>query len=95
MSDPPETQHVEIKDGDQTVAAAKVSTSDDSETARASLHAAPGQIGPGRRTRWRTGRRTSWRAGARTSPKTGRRPTSSPADGAAARPEFRPAGSAS
>jgi hypothetical protein len=49
MSEPPETQHVEIKDGDQTVAAAEVSTSEENETARASLHAAAGHIVPGRR----------------------------------------------
>jgi hypothetical protein len=49
MSDPPETQHVEIKDGDQTVAAAEVSTNDENDTARASLHAAAGHIVPGRR----------------------------------------------
>lgn len=49
MSEPPETQHVEIKDGDQTVAAAEVTTNDDHETARASLHAAAGHITPGRR----------------------------------------------
>jgi hypothetical protein len=49
MSESPETQHVEIRDGDQTVAAAEVSTSDENETARASLHAAAGHIGPGRR----------------------------------------------
>ena len=49
MSEPPETQHVEITDGDRTVAAAEVSTSDENETARASLHAAAGHIVPGRR----------------------------------------------
>jgi hypothetical protein len=49
MSEPPETQHVEIKDGGQTVAAAEVSTSEENETARASLHAAAGHIVPGRR----------------------------------------------
>jgi hypothetical protein len=49
MSEPPEIQHVEIKDGDQTVAAAEVTTNDDHETARASLHAAAGHIVPGRR----------------------------------------------
>jgi hypothetical protein len=49
MSEPPKTQHVEIKDGDQTVAAAEVSTNDENETARASLHAAAGHIVPGRR----------------------------------------------
>ena len=49
MSDPPETQHVEIKDGDQTVVAAAVTTSEENDTARASLHAAAGHITPGRR----------------------------------------------
>ena len=49
MSEPPETHRVEIKDGDRTVAAAEVSTSDANETARASLHAAAGHIVPGRR----------------------------------------------
>jgi hypothetical protein len=43
-------EHVEIKDGDQIVAGAEVTTSADSAgTARASLHAAPGHIAPGRR----------------------------------------------
>jgi hypothetical protein len=49
MSERPEIHRVEIKDGDRTVAAAEVSTSDQNETARASLHAAGGQVGPGRR----------------------------------------------
>jgi hypothetical protein len=49
MTEPPETHHVEIKDGDQTVAAAEVTTKDDHETARASLYAAAGHIAPGRR----------------------------------------------
>jgi hypothetical protein len=49
MTEPPEIQHVEIKDGDRTVAAAEVTTNDDHETARASLHAAAGHIAPGRR----------------------------------------------
>ncbi|HEY6479917.1 MAG TPA: hypothetical protein VIZ00_07805, partial [Streptosporangiaceae bacterium] len=51
MSEPPETEHVEITDGDRTVAAAEVSTTDEGETARASLHAAAGHIVPGRRAR--------------------------------------------
>ncbi len=43
-------EYVEVKDGDQTVAGADVTTSADSEgTARASLHAAAGHIAPGRR----------------------------------------------
>lgn len=49
MTEPPESQRVEIKDGDQTVAAAEVTTNDDHQTARASLHAAAGHIVPGRR----------------------------------------------
>jgi hypothetical protein len=49
MTDPPEIQHVEIKDGDQTVAAADVTTDDEHDTVRASLHAAAGHIAPGRR----------------------------------------------
>ena len=54
MSEPPETEHVEITDGDRTVAAAEVSTTDEGETARASLHAAAGHIVPGRRAAWST-----------------------------------------
>ena len=49
MTEPPEIQHVEIKDGDQTVAAAEVTTTGDHDTARASLSAAAGHIAPGRR----------------------------------------------
>jgi hypothetical protein len=49
MTESPEIQHVEIKDGDETIAAAEVTTHDDHETARASLHAAAGHIAPGRR----------------------------------------------
>jgi hypothetical protein len=49
MSESRETHRVEIRDGDRTVAAAEVSTSKESETARASLHAEAGQVGPGRR----------------------------------------------
>ena len=41
-------RHVEIKTGDQTVAAAEVSPAPGG-TARASLHAASGHIAPGRR----------------------------------------------
>ena len=48
-TEPPKTEHVEIQDGGQTVAAAEVSTSDENQTARASLHAAAGHIAPGRR----------------------------------------------
>ena len=47
MTSPDTPRHVEIKDGDQTVAAAEVTTS--GGTARASLHAASGHVTPGRR----------------------------------------------
>ena len=50
MISPDESRHVEIKDGDQPVAAAEVTTAAGAEgTARASLHAAPGHVAPGRR----------------------------------------------
>jgi hypothetical protein len=50
MTDPDAPRHVEIKDGDQTVAAAEVTTSQaPGGTAQASLHAAPGHIAPGSR----------------------------------------------
>ena len=50
MADPSAPRHLEIKDGDQTVAAAEVTTSQESGgTARASLRAASGHIAPGRR----------------------------------------------
>jgi len=50
MSDSRTPRHVEIKDGDQTVAAAEVTTSQEpGGTAQASLHAASGHIAPGRR----------------------------------------------
>ena len=50
MPDPDSRRHVEIKDGDDTVAAAEVTTSPESAgTVRASLHAAAGHIAPGRR----------------------------------------------
>ena len=50
MTDPDTSQHVEIKDGDQTVAAAEVTTSQDAGgTVQASLHAASGHIAPGSR----------------------------------------------
>jgi uncharacterized phage protein gp47/JayE len=50
MTDPDTSRHVEIKDGDQTVAAAEVTTSQATGgTARASLQAAPGHIAPGSR----------------------------------------------
>ena len=49
MTHPEDARRVEIKDGDQTVAAAEVSQHDD-ETARASLHASSGHVPPGRRS---------------------------------------------
>ena len=50
MTDPGTPQHVEIKDGEDTVAAAEVTTSPEpGGTAQASLHAAPGHIAPGSR----------------------------------------------
>jgi hypothetical protein len=50
MTDPGTPRHVEIKDGDDTVAAAEVTSSQErGGTARASLHAAPGHIAPGSR----------------------------------------------
>jgi hypothetical protein len=50
VTDPGTFRHVEIKDGDQTVAAAEVTTSPEADgTAQASLHAASGHIAPGSR----------------------------------------------
>jgi hypothetical protein len=50
MTDRGTPRHVEIKDGDETVATAKVTTSQEAGgTAQASLHAASGQIAPGSR----------------------------------------------
>ena len=50
MTDPGLHHHLEIKDGDETVAAADVTTPPEAEgTAQASLRAAPGHIPPGRR----------------------------------------------
>ena len=50
MTNPDASRHVEVKDGDQTVAAAEVTTSQKAGgTARASLHAASGHIAPGSR----------------------------------------------
>ena len=48
MTDREDARRVEIKDGDQTVAAAEVSQRPGG-TARASLHAASGHVAPGRR----------------------------------------------
>lgn len=50
MTDPDTSRHVEVKDGDQSIAAADVTTAAGAEgTARASLHATPGHIPPGSR----------------------------------------------
>jgi hypothetical protein len=50
VTDPDTSRYVEIKDGDQTVAAAEVTASQEADgTAQASLHAASGHIAPGRR----------------------------------------------
>lgn len=50
MSGPRTRRHIEMKDGDQTVAAAKVTTSEEAgTTAQASLHTSPGHIAPGTR----------------------------------------------
>ena len=48
MTDP-QNHHLEIKDGEQTVAAADVTIPPEADTAQASLRAAPGHIPPGRR----------------------------------------------
>ena len=48
MTNPDTPRHIEIKDGDETVAAAEVTTSQGAEgTVRTSLHAAPGHVTPG------------------------------------------------
>jgi hypothetical protein len=50
MSNPDMPRHVEVKEGDQTVAAAEVTTAEGAEgTARTSLHAASGHFPPGSR----------------------------------------------
>ncbi len=50
MTSPDTPRHIEIKDGDQTVADAEVTTpSGAGGTARTSLHAASGHVAPGRR----------------------------------------------
>jgi uncharacterized phage protein gp47/JayE len=50
VTDPDTSRYVEIKDGDQTVAAAEVTASQEADgTAQASLHAASGHTAPGRR----------------------------------------------
>jgi hypothetical protein len=50
MTDPDASRHVEVRDGDKSIAAADVTTAAGAEgTARASLHATPGHIPPGSR----------------------------------------------
>jgi hypothetical protein len=50
MADPGTPRHIEIKEGDRTVAAAEVTTSQEAGgTAQASLQAASGHIAPGSR----------------------------------------------
>jgi uncharacterized phage protein gp47/JayE len=50
MTNPDTPRHVEVRDDDQTVAAAEVSASGDAGvTARTSLHAESGHVPPGRR----------------------------------------------
>ena len=50
MTSPGTPRHVEVKEGDQTVAAAEVTTSGQpGGTVRTSLHAASGHIAPGSR----------------------------------------------
>jgi hypothetical protein len=52
VTDPCTSRHVEIKEDDQTVAAAQVAASEEpGGTARASLHVAPGHVAPGTRAR--------------------------------------------
>jgi hypothetical protein len=52
VTDPCTSRHVEIKDDEQTVAAAQVAAPQQAGgTARASLHAAPGHVPPGIRAR--------------------------------------------
>jgi hypothetical protein len=50
MTSPEKPRHVEVRDDDQTVAAAEVAASGDAGgTARASLHAESGHLPPGKR----------------------------------------------
>jgi len=49
MTDPGQARRIEIKEGEQTVAAADVSRQPDGAT-RASLHPASGHVAPGHRT---------------------------------------------
>jgi len=52
MTSSDQLRHVEVRDGDRTVAAAEVTTSGPAgRTVRASLHAAPGHVRPGCRAR--------------------------------------------
>jgi len=52
MNDRVTRRHIEIKDGDRTIAAADVSTPEDADAApRASLHAWAGHVAPGSRAR--------------------------------------------
>ena len=47
MTDPGTHHHLEIKEGEETVAAADVTIPPETDTAQASLRAAPGHIPPG------------------------------------------------
>jgi hypothetical protein len=49
MTDPGTHHHLEIKEGEQTVAAADVTIPPEENTAQASLRASPGHIAPGHR----------------------------------------------
>ena len=50
MTGPDTSHHVEVKEGDQTVAAAEVTTSGQADgTVRTSLHGASGHVSPGSR----------------------------------------------
>ena len=50
MTNPDASRHVEVRDGDRTIAAAEVTTAKGAEgTARTSLHASSGHITPGSR----------------------------------------------
>ncbi len=51
MTNPENSRHVEVRDNDQTVAAAEVAASGEAGgTARVSLHAESGHVRPGKRT---------------------------------------------
>jgi hypothetical protein len=51
MTNPESPRHVEVRDGDQIVAAAEVAAPGEAGgTARASLHAESGHVAPGKRT---------------------------------------------